>query len=135
MRVFIVCLGLALFCGCDPTGERRLQIPLLPANRGHSVNEQIGIAERIADQMAQHHGWIRDPVSASDRASGILRLYTIHLGDFTMHCQLLHTHGAVQLYFKDWTSLREANEAYRRMDEFDRKFHQAVGTTKDLTKR
>jgi hypothetical protein len=44
-----------------------------------------------------------------------------------MHCQLLALPNEIQLYFTGWTSLREANEAYRRMNEFDREFHQALG--------
>jgi hypothetical protein len=127
MRALLVLIVGVTLCSCDPTGERRLQIPLAPGTTGYSTARQLAMAETIADQMAQRHGWLPEVVSSTQRDRGVLRLYTIHLGDLTMHCQLLTAPHEIQLYFTDWTSLREANEAYRRMDEFDREFHQALG--------
>jgi hypothetical protein len=126
-RAFIVLIVGGVLWSCDPVGERRLAIPLSAASAGHSTARQLGIAQRIADQMAQRHGWIRETVSAEQRARGVLRLYSIHLGDYTMHCELLSTGHEILLDFRDWTSLREANEANRRMRDFDREFHQAIG--------
>jgi hypothetical protein len=128
VRALVFLIVCSVLCSCDPVGERRLRIPLSPAAVGHSG--QVSVAKGVADQMAQEHGWTREAVSSGMRAGGVLRLYTIHLGDFTMHCELLSSEHEVQLYFKDWTSLREANEANRRMAEFDRKFHQALGSPK-----
>jgi len=125
MRALVLLIICSVLCSCDPVGERRLRIPLSAAATGRSG--QISVAEGVADQMAQQHGWIREAVSSGMRARGVLRSYTIHLGDFTMHCELLSSDHEVQLYFRDWTSLREANEANRRMAEFDHKFHEALG--------
>jgi hypothetical protein len=129
MRALSLLIVCALGCGCDPVGERRLRIPLSAAATGRSG--QISVAESVVDEMAHEHAWIRDAVSSGRRARGVRRSYTIHLGDLTMHCELLSSSDhEVQLYFKDWTSLREANEANRRMAEFDRKFHHALGQPK-----
>jgi hypothetical protein len=128
VRALVFLIVCSVLCSCDPVGERRLRIPLSAATVGHS--RQISVAEGVADEMAQQHRWIRETVSSGMRARGVLRLYTIHLGDFAMHCELVSSEHEVQLYFKDWTSLREANEANRRMAEFDRKFHEALGSPK-----
>ena len=126
MRLLLV-LGLGIIvCSCDPSGERRLKIPLAPATTGYSTT-QLDIAKTVADKVAQRHDWLLEIVSPAQRKRGMLRLYTIHLGDLAMHCQLLALPNEIQLYFTGWTSLREANEAYRRMNEFDREFHQALG--------
>jgi hypothetical protein len=126
LRALLILTFAIYLCSCDPTGERRFQIQLLPATTGYSTAQQLAIAETIVDKMAQQHHWLPEAVSSAQRRRGTLPLYTIHLGDSTMHCQLLALPHEIQLYFTDWSSLREANEAYRRMGQFDREFHEAL---------
>jgi hypothetical protein len=125
VRALVFLIVCSILSSCDPVGERRLRISLSAAAVGHS--RQISVAEGVADQLAQQRGWIREGISSGMRSGGVLRFYTIHLGDFTMHCELRSSEHELQLYFKDWTSLREANEANRLMAEFDRRFHEALG--------